>query len=97
MRISNNIAFAMPQLLRQIKVGELVKRIRTRLHLTQEQLAREIGVSFSTVNQWENDRRCPQPYLRRRLQELDATSTSDDAARSKAKAVPRRSGSVGSL
>jgi len=40
------------------------------MRLTQEQFAREVGVSFSTVNQWENARRRPQPYLLKRLLEM---------------------------
>jgi transcriptional regulator with XRE-family HTH domain len=54
------------------EIGALVKRLRKRMRLTQEQFAREVGVSFSTVNQWENGRRRPQPYLMNRLRELDA-------------------------
>jgi putative transcriptional regulator len=38
--------------------------------LTQEQLAREIGVSFSTVNVWENGRQHPQPFLANKIEEL---------------------------
>lgn len=48
----------------------LVKAIREKRGLTQEQLAREIGVSFSTVNTWENGHRKPQPYLAKRLLEM---------------------------
>jgi putative transcriptional regulator len=33
---------------------ELVKTIRKQLALSQEDLAREIGVSFTTINRWEN-------------------------------------------
>ncbi len=32
----------------------LVKEIRRQLALSQEDLARELGVSFATVNRWEN-------------------------------------------
>lgn len=32
----------------------LVKDVRMQLSLSQEDLAREIGVSFATVNRWEN-------------------------------------------
>ncbi len=32
----------------------IVKRIRMELGLRQEQLARELGISFSTINCWEN-------------------------------------------
>ena len=48
----------------------LVKDLRNKRGLTQEQLAREIGVSFSTVNVWENGHRQPQPYLAKRLLEM---------------------------
>lgn len=37
----------------------LVKRVRDRLSLSQEDLARELGVSFSTVNRWENGKTKP--------------------------------------
>ena len=33
---------------------DLVKSVRTRLELSQEDLARELGVSFATINRWEN-------------------------------------------
>ena len=78
---SNNIAFTTlgsgrPKLtsMSNATVGALVKRLRKRMRLTQEQFARELGVSFSTVNQWENDRRRPHPYLMSRLRELDTGS-----------------------
>ncbi len=32
----------------------LLKSVREQLDLSQEDLAREIGVSFATVNRWEN-------------------------------------------
>lgn len=51
-------------------VAELVKRLRQRMGLTQEQFAREVGVTFSTVNLWENGHRRPQPYLLKRLLEM---------------------------
>jgi len=32
----------------------LVKDVRAQLGLSQEDLARELGVSYATVNRWEN-------------------------------------------
>ena len=32
----------------------LVKEVRRQLNLSQEDLARELGISFATVNRWEN-------------------------------------------
>jgi len=57
-----------------INIPALVKGLRERLGLTQEQFAQEVGVTFSTVNQWENGRRRPQPFLLKRLLEMEATS-----------------------
>jgi DNA-binding transcriptional regulator YiaG len=38
---------------------ELVKEVRRQLGLSQEELARELGVSFATVNRWENGKTTP--------------------------------------
>ena len=51
-------------------IPALVKRLRKQLGLTQAQFAREVRVSLSTVNQWENSRRRPQPVLLARLREM---------------------------
>lgn len=56
-----------------VEVPALVRRLRERMGLTQEQFAREVGVSFSTVNLWENGHRRPQPYLLRRLLEMEVS------------------------
>ncbi|WP_461207601.1 helix-turn-helix domain-containing protein [Clostridium sp. DL1XJH146] len=39
--------------------SDLLKKVRKDLNMTQEQLARELHVSFSTVNRWENDKSNP--------------------------------------
>ena len=39
--------------------GSVVKRVRKELGLSQEQLARELSISFSTVNRWENGKSNP--------------------------------------
>jgi len=44
--------------------GALAKEIRTQLELSQEDLARELGVSYSTVNRWENGRYRPSKMAR---------------------------------
>lgn len=51
-------------------ISELIKYLRRQLNLTQEQFAQEIGVTYSTVNHWENGKRVPQPFLLRRLLEV---------------------------
>lgn len=39
--------------------AELIRELRDRAGLTQEAFARELGVSFATVNRWENGRIAP--------------------------------------
>ncbi|WP_437650320.1 DNA (cytosine-5-)-methyltransferase [Sorangium sp. So ce362] len=56
------------------ETAALVKRIRAQRGLTQEGLARELGVSFATINGWENGRHRPIPALARRLAELASSA-----------------------
>ena len=39
--------------------AQIVKEIRTELDMSQEQLARELDVSFATINRWENGKNSP--------------------------------------
>ena len=48
-------------------LDEILKSIRKELNLTQEQLARELNVSFSTLNRWENSHTIPSRLARMRL------------------------------
>ena len=43
-----------------MEVKDKLLLIRARLHLSQEALARELNVSFSTVNRWEKGKSVPQ-------------------------------------
>ncbi len=62
------------------EVAALIKALRKRLELTQEQFAQKVGVTYGTVNNWENGKRMPLPFLLRRLiemrDELDAQNRS---------------------
>ncbi|MFQ5736677.1 MAG: helix-turn-helix domain-containing protein [Thermodesulfobacteriota bacterium] len=49
---------------------EDIKRIRLRLGWSQERFARELGVSFSTVNRWERGRTVPSPMALKALRRL---------------------------
>ena len=56
-------------------IPELIKQLRERLGMTQEQFAQEVGVTFSTVNSWENGKRKPLPFLVRRLLQMEEELT----------------------
>lgn len=57
-----------------------VARLRARLGLSQEQLARELGVSFATVNRWEAGHTRMSPRAVRALAEFEARSTAASPA-----------------
>ena len=42
-----------------LDIADLVREIRQRLGLTQEEFASKLGVTFPTVNRWENRRAKP--------------------------------------
>lgn len=44
-----------------------VKDIRRQLSISQEDLARELGVSYATVNRWENGQAKPSKLARAQL------------------------------
>jgi predicted ATPase/DNA-binding CsgD family transcriptional regulator/DNA-binding XRE family transcriptional regulator len=52
-----------------------LRLLRGRLGLSQEQLARRLGVSFATVNRWESGRTQPSARARRALAELEAAAS----------------------
>ena len=43
----------------EMNIAETIKQIRKKALLSQESFAKEIGVSFSTVNRWENEKAKP--------------------------------------
>src|SRR3984957_11034021 len=59
-------------------VGERLRELRRRLGLSQEQLARRLGVSFATVHRWESGRTQISARSRAALAELEATAAVAD-------------------
>ena len=47
-----------------------VRDIRLEMGFTQDQFAVKLGVSFQTVNRWENKKTKPSPLAIQRLQKL---------------------------
>jgi DNA-binding transcriptional regulator YiaG len=54
---------------KQENFPELVKNVRSQLGLSQEDLAHALGVSFATVNRWENAKTSPSKLA---LKQFDA-------------------------
>jgi len=58
----------------QKDVAKMIKELRAKLGLTQEQFAAKVGVTFSTVNRWESGRSTPSPLAIRRIMEIQSES-----------------------
>ena len=54
----------------QLEIAILVRETRQQLGLTQEQLAMKLGVSYQSVNRWENRRTKPLPIFLKLIEEM---------------------------
>ena len=48
----------------------VLREVRDELGLSQEQLAQRLGVAWSTVSRWENERGAPSPLAREKVDKL---------------------------
>ena len=51
-------------------LGSALRDLRSKLKLSQEELAQRLNVSFATVNRWENDKATPQGTARDSINKL---------------------------
>ena len=49
---------------------DMIKSLRDKLIITQEELATMLGVSFVSVNRWENGKHEPTIKVKRRIMQL---------------------------
>lgn len=50
-----------------MKFSQAVLQLRESLNLTQMAFAKELGVSFTSINRWENDAQKPSPLALKML------------------------------
>lgn len=50
--------------------SEEVKNVRQKLGISQEELAHEVGVSFATVNRWENGNYKPSRLAKKAFEDF---------------------------
>jgi DNA-binding transcriptional regulator YiaG len=50
--------------------AKLVRELRELTGLTQEKFAAKLGVTFPTINRWENDRAKPSPLALEKIESL---------------------------
>jgi len=54
----------------QSELADLVRETRQRLKLSQVKFAAKLGVSFQSVNRWENGRTKPLPIALKQIEHL---------------------------
>jgi len=59
---------------------ETVKEVRRQLALSQEELAHALGVSFATVNRWENSKTVPSKLAQRQFEQFCKQKKIDPAS-----------------
>jgi len=57
-----------------------VKEVRRQLALSQEELAHALGVSFATVNRWENGKAIPSKLAQRQFEQFCKQKKLDPAS-----------------
>lgn len=50
--------------------SRIIKELRQKMVLSQQEFAKRLGVSFATVNRWENGHHVPTYKVRRDLMRL---------------------------
>lgn len=56
--------------MKQPEVGHIIRDLRLLAGLTQEQFAASLGVTYSTINRWENGRSQPSPLAMEKLERM---------------------------
>ncbi len=54
----------------QHQLANLVRETRQRLNLSQTKFAAKLGVSFQSINRWENGRTKPLPIALKQIEHL---------------------------
>jgi transcriptional regulator with XRE-family HTH domain len=54
----------------QTDIPRLVRELRQRTGLTQEKFAAKLGVTYPTINRWENGRAKPSPLALKQIEDL---------------------------
>ena len=54
----------------KIDYADGILQLRAKLNLSQEELAKMLGVSFISVNRWENDKYAPTKLVKVKLMQI---------------------------
>jgi transcriptional regulator with XRE-family HTH domain len=54
----------------QPEIGKLVRSLRLETGLAQEKFAAQLGVTYPTINRWENNRAQPSPLAVEKIEKM---------------------------
>lgn len=76
----------------QPEIGQLIRELRETLKLTQEQFAAQLGVSFPTINRWENGHANPSRLALKQIDTLvnDLSGSPDGTLSEQGRSIQRR-------
>jgi type I restriction enzyme M protein len=74
------------------EIPDILKQVRAKLELSQEELANRLGVAFSTLNRWENDKSAPRGKAKQAIADL-MVQVGFDSSRTVSNKRQRRRGS----
>lgn len=60
-----------------MELGKKIRRYRSELGLTQAELAKKLGLTYSSVSQWESGRATPRTPVLKQIADLFGTTVSD--------------------
>jgi transcriptional regulator with XRE-family HTH domain len=59
-----------PLVINQPQIGKLIRELRLGAGLTQEKFAVKLGVTYPTINRWENGHTKPSPLAMQKIEEM---------------------------
>ena len=59
-----------PLVINQPQIGKLIRELRLGAGLTQEKFAVKLGVTYPTINRWENGHTKPSPLAMQKIEQM---------------------------
>jgi transcriptional regulator with XRE-family HTH domain len=59
-----------PHRMQQPEIAQFVRELRNTLQLSQKKFADELGMTFATINRWENGHATPSPLALKQIYAL---------------------------
>ena len=66
----SDILYGLRILKQKENISKLISELRKITGLTQEKFAAKLGVTFPTINRWENGRTTPSPLAMKQIEEM---------------------------